>query len=270
MLYYILIIFLIFSCFKLEAFNQPYIHGQTLSNDNKIISQQDVIDNPSNTQEYEPKRYFDYIIKPSIHIDSLEDILKSLSNPNIYLIDLEYIYRKPFYDFIKINKILEDKINKLSGPLGVFKILDNVGYIYQGLDIDFMEITFNLYNISRSSATPVICYIYKIKGNFIIKEIKFNFTKQPKNIITNKQIDNKTDKYNFITYPSSIKIKINQYLNDENKKLNEYKTKNDKFLQNNINNDFIIHNSNNDLLEYSDLGNTTDIKGLLQSWYNNQ
>ncbi len=270
MFYYIIILLLIFTYSESESFNQNYIHGQTLSNVNKNITQQDVIDNPSNVQEYDPKRYFEYILKPSVHIDSLEDILESISNPNINIIDLEHTNYKPFYDFAEINKILEDQINKLSGPLGVFKILDNVGHIYKGLDIDYMKITFNLYNISRSAATPVICYIYKTEGQYIIKEIKLNFIKHPKNIITKKQVVNKIDKYNNISYPSSLKNKIDQHLNEENNKINEYNVKNAKMIENNINNEYTIDYSNNDPLEYNDLDNTTDIQGVLQRWYNKQ
>ena len=261
MLYYILILLLIFTCFKSESFNQNYIHGQTLSNINKTITDEDVIENPSKSQEYSPLRYFDYILKPSIHIESLEDILKSISNPNINLIDLKHKNFKPFYKFREINKFLENKINKLSGPLGVFKILDNVGHIYKGLDVDFMQITFNLYNISRSAATPVICYLYKTEGKYIIKEIKFNFIKQPENIINNKQIDIKTNNYDYITYPASLKNKITEYINEENEEIKENKTKDEYMSQQNI---------NNDSLEYNDLDNTTDIQGVLQRWYNKQ
>ena len=260
MLYYILFLLLIFTCFKSESFNQNYIHGQTLSKNNKTITDEDVIENPSKSQEYSPLRYFSYILKPSIHIESLEDILKSISNPNINLIDLKHKVVKPFYDFAEINKFLENKINKLSGPLGVFKILDNVGHIYKGLDVDYMKITFNLYNISRSAATPVICYLYKTEGKYIIKEIKFNFIKQPKNII-NKQVDIKTDNYDYITYPASLNTKINEYINEENKQTKEYKIK-DKYMSQ----DNIIDDS----LEYDNINNTTDIKGVLQRWYNKQ
>jgi len=260
MLYYILILLLIFTCFKSESFNQNYIHGQTLSNINKTITDEDVIENPSKSQEYSPLRYFDYILKPSIHIESLEDILKSISNPNINLIDLKHKIVKPFYNFAEINKFLENKINKLSGPLGVFKILDNVGHIYKGLDVDFMKITFNLYNISRSSATPVICYLYKTEGQYIIKEIKFNFIKQPENIMS-KKVDIKTDNYDDITYPASLKNKITENIIEENKQTKEYKIK-DKYMSQ----DNII----NDSLEYNDLDNTSDIQGVLQRWYNKQ
>ena len=260
MLYYILILLLIFTCFKSESFNQNYIHGQTLSNINKTITDEDVIENPSKSQEYSPLRYFDYILKPSIHIESLEDILKSISNPNINLIDLKHKNFKPFYKFREINKFLENKINKLSGPLGVFKILDNVGHIYKGLDVDFMKITFNLYNISRSSATPVICYLYKTEGQYIIKEIKFNFIKQPENIMS-KKVDIKTDNYDDITYPASLKNKITENIIEENKQTKEYKIK-DKYMSQ----DNII----NDSLEYNDLDNTSDIQGVLQRWYNKQ
>ena len=260
MLYYILILLLIFTCFKSESFNQNYIHGQTLSNINKTITDEDVIENPSKSQEYNPLRYFDYILKPSIHIESLEDILKSISNPNINLIDLKHKIVKPFYNFTEINKFLENKINKLSGPLGVFKILDNVGHIYKGLDVDFMKITFNLYNISRSSATPVICYLYKTEGQYIIKEIKFNFIKQPENIMS-KKVDIKTDNYDDITYPASLKNKITENIIEENKQTKEYKIK-DKYMSQ----DNII----NDSLEYNDLDNTSDIQGVLQRWYNKQ
>jgi len=260
MLYYILILLLIFTCFKSESFNQNYIHGQTLSNINKTITDEDVIENPSKSQEYSPLRYFDYILKPSIHIESLEDILKSISNPNINLIDLKHKIVKPFYNFTEINKFLENKINNLSGPLGVFKILDNVGHIYKGLDVDFMKITFNLYNISRSSATPVICYLYKTEGQYIIKEIKFNFIKQPENIMS-KKVDIKTDNYDDITYPASLKNKITENIIEENKQTKEYKIK-DKYMSQ----DNII----NDSLEYNDLDNTSDIQGVLQRWYNKQ
>jgi hypothetical protein len=260
MLYYILILLLIFTCFKSESFNQNYIHGQTLSNINKTITDEDVIENPSKSQEYSPLRYFDYILKPSIHIESLEDILKSISNPNINLIDLKHKIVKPFYNFTEINKFLENKINNLSGPLGVFKILDNVGHIYKGLDVDFMKITFNLYNISRSSATPVICYLYKTEGQYIIKEIKFNFIKQPENIMS-KKVDIKTDNYDHITYPASLKNKITENIIEENKQIKEYKIK-DKYMSQ----DNII----NDSLEYNDLDNTSDIQGVLQRWYNKQ
>ena len=260
MLYYILILLLIFTCFKSESFNQNYIHGQTLSNINKTITDEDVIENPSKSQEYSPLRYFDYILKPSIHIESLEDILKSISNPNINLIDLKHKIVKPFYNFAEINKFLQNKINKLSGPLGVFKILDNVGHIYKGLDVDFMKITFNLYNISRSSATPVICYLYKTEGQYIIKEIKFNFIKQPENIMS-KQVDIKTYNYDDITYPASLKNKITENIIEENKQTKEYKIK-DKYMSQ----DNII----NDSLEYNDLDNTSDIQGVLQRWYNKQ
>jgi len=263
---------LIFTYSESESFNQNYVHGQTLSNTNKNVTQQDVIDNPSNVQEYDPKRYFEYILKPSVHIDSIEDILESISNPNTNIIDLEHKNVKPFYDFAEINKLLEDQINKLSGPLGVFKILDNVGHMYKGLDIDYMKITFNLYNLSRSAATPVICYIYKTEGQYIIKEIKLNFTKHPKNIITKKQVVNKTDKYNNISYPSSLNNKIAQYLDEENKQINTNNTRNANMIENNINNEYTIDNSNinNDSLEYNDLDNTTDIQGVLQRWYNKQ
>ena len=260
MLYYILFLLLIFTCFKSESFNQNYIHGQTLSKNNKTITDEDVIENPSKSQEYSPLRYFSYILKPSIHIESLEDILKSISNPNINLIDLKHKVVKPFYDFAEINKFLENKINKLSGPLGVFKILDNVGHIYKGLDVDYMKITFNLYNISRSAATPVICYLYKTEGKYIIKEIKFNFIKQPKNII-NKQVDIKTDNYDYITYPTSLNTKINEYVNEENKQTKEYKIKDKNMSQDNI---------IDDSLEYDNINNTTDIQGVLQRWYNKQ
>ena len=260
MLYYILFLLLIFTCFKSESFNQNYIHGQTLSKNNKTITDEDVIENPSKSQEYSPLRYFSYILKPSIHIESLEDILKSISNPNINLIDLKHKVVKPFYNFAEINKFLENKINKLSGPLGVFKILDNVGHIYKGLDVDYMKITFNLYNISRSAATPVICYLYKTEGKYIIKEIKFNFIKQPKNII-NKQVDIKTDNYDYITYPTSLNTKINEYVNEENKQTKEYKIKDKNMSQDNI---------IDDSLEYDNINNTTDIQGVLQRWYNKQ
>jgi len=261
MLYYILILLLLISCFKSESFNQNYIHGQTLSNNNKIIDEEKVIDNSTTSQEYSPKRYFNYILKPSIHIESLEDILKSISNPNINLIDLEHKNFKPFYKFIEINTFLEKKINILSGPLGVFKILDNVGHIYKGLNVDFMKITFNLYNISRSAATPVICYLYKTEGNYIIKEIKFNFIKQPQHIINNKQIDIQTDKYDNISYPMSLKDKINEYINQEIKQINESKIKDKYMSQQNI---------NNDSLEYNNINNTSDIQGVLQRWYSKQ
>ena len=261
MLYYILILLLIFTCFKSESFNQNYIHGQTLSNINKTITDEDVIENPSKSQEYNPQRHFKYILRPRIHVESLEDILESISNPNINFIDLKHKHLKPVYNFSEINKFIENKINKLSGSLGVFKILDNKGHIYKGLDVDFMKITFNLYNISRSEATPVICYIYKTEGKYIIKEIKLNFVKQPKNIINNKQNVVDTDKYNYITYPSSIKNKITDYTIQENNNIKEYKTKNEYMSQNSI---------HNDSLEYNNLDNTSDIQGVLQRWYNKQ
>mgnify|MGYP006080859769 FL=1 len=260
MFYYILILLLILTCFKSESFNQSYIHGQTLSNNNKTITDEDVIENPSNSDEYSPKLYFNYIFKPSIHIDSLEVILKSISNPDINLIDLKHKNLKPFYKFSEINRFLENKINNLSGPLGVFKILDNVGHINKGLDVDYMKITFNLYNISRSSATPVICYLYKTEGQYIIKEIKFNFIKQPENIMS-KQVDIKTDNYDDITYPASLKNKITENIIEEDKLTKEYKIK-DKYMSQ----DNII----NDSLEYNTINKTSDIQGVLQRWYNKQ
>ena len=261
MLYYILILLLIFSCFKSESFSQNYIHGQTLSKINKTITDEDVIENPSKSEEYAPKRYFDYILKPSIHVKSLEDILKSISNPNINIIDLKHKNFKPFYEFAEINTFIENQINNLSGPLGVFKIIDNTGHIYKGLDTDFMKITFNLYNISRSVATPVICYLYKSEGKYIIKEIKFNFIKQPKNIINNKQVDIKTDTYDYITYPASLTIKLNENINNEKKQMKEYKIK-DKNITH--------ENSNNNSLEYNNINNKSDIQGVLQRWYSKQ
>ena len=248
MIQYVIFALLLLIWMKTETFNQNYVHGQTLSNENKPISDEDVKKNPSKTQEYSPKRSFYYISQPRTHVESLQDILDKISNPNINLIDLEHTHYKPFYNFLEINNFIEKKVNKLSGSLGVFKILDNTAHIYKGLDVNYIKMTFNLYNISRSVATPIICYLYKTEGKYIIKEIKLNYIKQPQNIINNIP-QKKTNEYNDITYPSSLKSIIEKTIEKENEPIVEYKENNIAILQDNF------------------INKTTDIEGVLKRWY---
>lgn len=249
MIQYVIFILLILTLLKTETFNQGYVSG--LSNENKDINDEDVKKIPSNIQEYSPKRSFYYISQPIIHVQSLQDILTKISNPNINLIDLEHTHYKPFYNILEINKFIEKEINKLSGPLGVFKILDNTAHIYKGLDVDYIKMTFNLYNISRSAATPVICYLYKTEGKYIIKEIKLNFIKQPQNIVNNTP-KKTSNEYNNITYPSSLQNIIDKSIETENEPIKEYKENNVTLLQNNF------------------INKTTDIEGVLTRWYARQ
>ena len=251
MIQYVIIVLLLLIWIKTETFNQNYVHGQTLSNENKPISDEDIKKNPSKIQEYSPKRSFYYISQPKIHVQSLQDILDKISNPNINLIDLEHNHYKPFYNLLEINKFIEKEVNKLSGSLGVFKILDNTAHIYKGLDVDYIKMTFNLYNINRSVATPVICYLYKTEDKYIIKEIKLNFIKQPQNIINNTT-KKSSNEYNNITYPSSLKKMIDKSIEKENEPIKEYKENNIALLQNNF------------------INKTTDIEGVLSRWYARQ
>jgi len=251
MIQYVIFVLLLLIWMKTETFNQNYVHGQTLSNENKPISDEDVKKNPSKIEEYSPKRHFTYISQPSTYIDSLQDILNEMSNPNINLIDLEHTHYKPFHDFLEINKFIEKKLNKLSGPLGVFKILDNTAHIYKGLDISFIRMTFNLYNITRSIATPIICYLYKTEGKYVIKEIKFNFIKQSQNII-NIIPQKPSNKFDNITYPAPLKEMINISIEKENEPIKEYKENNIALLQDNF------------------INKTTDIEGVLTRWYASQ
>lgn len=111
--------------------------------------------------------------------------------------------------------------------------------------------TFNLYNITRSMATPIICHYYKTDGKFIIKEIKFNFIKQPQSFINNIP-QKKSNEYINIKYPNSLDKIITESYKEQNKPIKEYKENNISFLQDNF------------------INRTTDIQGVLKRWYARQ
>ena len=73
MIQYVIFALLLLIWMKTETFNQNYVHGQTLSNENKPISDEDVKKNPSKTQEYSPKRSFYYIFATNKHFRNISN-----------------------------------------------------------------------------------------------------------------------------------------------------------------------------------------------------